>query len=112
MINIGFGANLILGFFIVLGVTILYFVRIVRPELSRDEDIFFTTIGLIYSCILMIHGWRLDPILLFSQVLLICTCLTAGWENIRLRGLIAKKVQDQFENSKNDASEKQDSEEK
>jgi hypothetical protein len=36
----------------------------------------------------MVHGWRLDPILLFSQVLIIVTVLVAGWENIRLRGLI------------------------
>lgn len=102
MINIGFGANLVLGFLFVLGVTMLYLVRIVRPELSRDEDIFFTTLGLIYSCILIIHGWRLDPILLFSQVLIICISLAAGWENIRLRGLVAKKAKDQIENSIND----------
>ena len=102
MINIGFGANLVLGFLLVLGVTILYLVRIVRPELSRDEDIFFTTLGLIYSCILIIHGWRLDPILLFSQVLIVSISLAAGWENIRLRGLVAKKVKDQFDNTTKD----------
>jgi hypothetical protein len=102
MINIGFGTNLVLGFLFVLGVTILYSVRIVRPELSRDEDIFFTTLGLIYSCILMIHGWRLDPILLFSQVLIIGISIAAGWENIRLRGLIAKKVRNQIETVIND----------
>ncbi len=102
MINIGFGANLVLGFLLVLGVTTLYLVRIVRPELSRDEDIFFTTLGLIYSCILIIHGWRLDPILLFSQVLIVSISLAAGWENIRLRGLVAKKVKDQFDNSTKD----------
>jgi hypothetical protein len=101
MINIGFGANLVLGFLFVLGVTILYLVRIVRPELSRDEDIFFTTLGLIYSSILIIHGWRLDPILLFSQVLIICISIAAGWENIRLRGLIAKKVKIQITDSPN-----------
>ena len=105
MINIRFGANLVLGFLLVLGVTILYLVRIVRPELSRDEDIFFTTLGLIYSCILIIHGWRLDPILLFSQVLIVSISLAAGWENIRLRGLVAKKVKDQFENSTRDYSD-------
>lgn len=102
MINIGFGTNLILGFLFALGVTIFYLVRIVRPELSRDEDIFFTTLGLIYSSILMIHGWRLDPILLFSQILIVGIILVAGWENIRLRGLIAKKVRDEIENSLND----------
>ena len=69
--------------------SLVYFLRNVKPEVARDEDIFFATIGLLYSCILMVHGWRLDPILLFSQVLIIITVLVAGWENIRLRGLIA-----------------------
>ena len=89
MINIGFGPNIILGFILGFGVTLLYLLRLVKPEVARDEDIFFATIGLLYSCILMVHGWRLDPILLFGQVLIIVTVLVAGWENIRLRGLIA-----------------------
>ena len=88
MINVSFGPNIFLGIIVSVGVLILYFLRNVKPEVARDEDIFFATIGLLYSCILMIHGWRLDPILLFSQVLIIVTVLVAGWENIRLRGLI------------------------
>ena len=89
MINFSFGLNIFLAIIVGIAVLILYFLRNVRPEVARDEDIFFATIGLLYSCILMIHGWRLDPILLFSQVLIILTVLVAGWENIRLRGLIA-----------------------
>lgn len=92
MINIAFGTNILLGFVLVLISTLVYFVRVIRPELSRDEDIFFTTLGLIYSCILIIHGWRLDPILLFSQVILVSVCLAASWENVRLRGLVAKGI--------------------
>ena len=89
MINFIFGPNIFLGLILALGVLLLYYLRLVKPEVARDEDIFFSTIGLLYSCILMVHGWRLDPILLFSQVLIIITVLVAGWENIRLRGLIA-----------------------
>ncbi len=89
MINFSFGPNIFLGIIMSFGALILYFLRNVKPELARDEDIFFATIGLLYSCILVIHGWRLDPILLFSQVLIVVTVLVAGWENIRLRGLIA-----------------------
>lgn len=74
----------------ILAVLVLYFLRNVKPEIARDEDIFFVTIGLLYSFILIIHGWRLDPILLFSQVLIILTAIIAGWENIRLRGLISR----------------------
>ena len=89
MINIGFGPNIILGFILGFGVTLLYLLRLVKPEVARDEDIFFATLGLLYSGILIIHGWRLDPILLFSQVLVITAVLAAGWENIRLRGVLA-----------------------
>lgn len=89
MINIGFGPNIFLGFILGIGVLLLYFLRIIKPEIARDEDIFFATIGLLYSGILVIHGWRLDPILLFSQVLMIISLLVAGWENIRLRGLLS-----------------------
>ena len=89
MINISLGPNIYLGLLVSIGVLLLYYLRVVKPEIERDEYIFFSTIGLLYSCILMVHGWRLDPILLFSQVLIITTVLVAGWENIRLRGLVA-----------------------
>ena len=88
MINISFSPNIILGIILIIGVTLLYLLRLVKPEVARDEDIFFATIGLLYSWILVVHGWRLDPILLFSQVLIITSLLVAGWENIRLRGLL------------------------
>ena len=90
MLNFVFSPNVLLGFILGSSVIILYFLRLVKPEVARDEDIFFATIGLLYSGILVIHGWRLDPILLFSQVLVITAVLAAGWENIRLRGLIFK----------------------
>jgi multisubunit Na+/H+ antiporter MnhF subunit len=88
MINISFGPNILLSCILGVAVIILYLLRVVRPEIARDEDIFFATIGLIYCCILVIHGWRLDPILLFSQILIVISLVAAGWENIRLRGLL------------------------
>ncbi len=100
MINIGFSLNILLGFILGFGVILLYLLRIVKPEVARDEDIFFATIGLLYSCILIVHGWRLDPILLFSQVLIIISLLVAGWENIRLRGLLSNFIE--FKNKKED----------
>ena len=100
MINIGFGPNIFLGFILGIGVLLLYFLRVIKPEIARDEDIFFATIGLLYSCILIVHGWRLDPILLFSQVLIILSLLVAGWENIRLRGLLSNLIK--FKNKKED----------
>lgn len=102
MINIGFGPNILLGLILGFGVILLYFLRVVKPEIARDEDIFFATIGLLYSCILIIHGWRLDPILLFSQVLSIISLLVAGWENIRLRGLLSNVIKFKNKQDNND----------
>jgi len=102
MINFSFGPNIFLGIIVSFGVLILYFLRNVKPEVARDEDIFFATIGFIYSCILMIHGWRLDPILLFSQVLSIISLLVAGWENIRLRGLLSNVIKFKNKQDNND----------
>jgi hypothetical protein len=78
MINFSFGPNIFLGISVTFGVLILYFLRNVKPKLQEMRISFFATIGLLYSCILMVHGWRLDPILLFSQVLIIVTVLVAG----------------------------------
>lgn len=88
MINIIFTPNMFLSGIFVIAILLLYGLRTVRPEISRDEDIFFVTIGLFYSGILAVHGWRLDPILVFSQGLIIITAIFAGWENIRLRGIV------------------------
>jgi len=70
MINIIFEPNILLAIMIGVVMAFLYFLSIVKPQIARDQDIFFATIGLLYSSILVIHGWRLDPILLFSQVLI------------------------------------------
>jgi hypothetical protein len=88
MINIMFGSNFLLGGIVLLGMILFYLLRFIRPAVARDEDIFFTSVGLLYGCIIIIHGWRLDPILIFSQVLLVGTLLSCGWENVRLRGFI------------------------
>jgi hypothetical protein len=40
---------------------------------------------------------EIRSILLFSQVLIIVTVLVAGWENIRLRGLIMAKLKKEKE---------------
>lgn len=87
MINIIFEPNIIIALLISLLMLLLYFLRIVKPEVARDQDIFFATLGFLYSSIIIIHGWRLDPILLLSQVLIICLLIPICWENIRLRAI-------------------------
>lgn len=95
MINIMFSPNILLAFLMLISFMVLFFIRAVKYNLSRDIDIFFTTLGLIYTAIILVHGWRLDPILLFSQILLLAILFSIGWENIRLRGMI-------FQNNKKD----------
>lgn len=90
MINFIFGPNSFLCGILGFAILLLYGLRKVEPKISREEDIFFVTTGFFYCGIMGVHGWRLDPILLFSQLLLIIMVLFAGWENIRLRGLIIK----------------------
>jgi len=100
MINVIFGPNFFLSGILAIAVMLLYGLRTVRPELAREEDIFFVTTGLFYCGILTVHGWRLDPILLFSQALIITAMLFAGWENIRLRGIVENYEQSKRKNKK------------
>jgi len=71
MINISYSPSFLLSVLLIIGLLLFYSLKIIRPEVSKEEDIFLTSLGLLYSCILIIHGWRLDPILFFSQVLLV-----------------------------------------
>ena len=45
MINVSFGPNIFLGIIVSIGVLILYFLRNVKPEVARDEDIFLQLSG-------------------------------------------------------------------
>lgn len=45
MINVSFGPNVFLSGILLFGVILLYGLRQVKPEISRDEDLFFVTIG-------------------------------------------------------------------
>lgn len=100
MINLGGGPSVILGFIVSLASIGLYLTRILRPNISKDQDILFMTIGLIYSSILIIHGWRLDPILIFSQILLVSITIFFCYENLNLRSITVKKKQLKFSRQK------------
>jgi len=93
MINIIVEPALLLGAIFALVMLFLYGLRFVNPDLSTDWDIFITTLGIVYSSIILIHGWRLDPILLFSQVLLIFITFSFCWILIRQREIIRRLVE-------------------
>ena len=91
-VNFGGGTHTLLGILLAVAGAALYFLRSVRPELSRDHDIFFAAIGLVCGIILIAQGWRLDPILEFGQVLLIGSTVFFAVESIRLRGIATEQA--------------------
>src|ERR687885_693893 len=92
MVNFGLNSASILGIFLIVAGAGLYFLRSVRPELSRDHDIFFAAIGLLCGFILLFQGWRLDPILQFGQFLLTASAIFFAVESIRLRGVATEQA--------------------
>ena len=92
MVNLGGGPAFILGLFLALAGAGLFFLRSVRPELARDYDIFFAAVGLLCGIILIFNGWRLDPILQFSQFLLTGTAIFFAFESVRMRGAATEQA--------------------
>jgi hypothetical protein len=92
MVNFGLNSASILGIFLAVAGAALYFMRSVRPELSRDHDIFFAAVGLLCGFILLFQGWRLDPILQFGQFLLTGSAIFFAVESIRLRSIATEQA--------------------
>lgn len=92
MVNFGLNSASILGIFLAVAGAGLYFLRSIRPELSRDHDIFFAAVGLLCGFILLFQGWRLDPILQFGQFLLTGSAIFFAVETIRLRGVATEQA--------------------
>lgn len=92
MVNFGLNSASLLGIFLAVAGASLYFLRTVRPELSRDHDIFFAAVGLLCGFILLFQGWRLDPILQFGQFLLTGSAIFFAVESIRLRGVATEQA--------------------
>lgn len=95
MINIIVEPVLLLGVCFAILMILLYCLRFIHADLATDWDIFITTLGIVYSSILVIHGWRLDPILLFSQVLLIFITFSFCWIVIRQREIIRRLIREE-----------------
>lgn len=92
MINTSFNLASIAGIVIAVAGAALYAIRSVRPELSRDHDIFFSAVGLLCGLILIFYGWRFDPIMQFGQILLTGATIFFAVENLRLRGVATEQA--------------------
>jgi Ycf66 protein N-terminus len=91
-INVGATPASFLGIFLAVAGAGLYFLRSVKPELARDYDIFFAAVGLLCGFILIFQGWRLDPILQFSQLLLVGSTVFFAYDSIRLRKIATEQA--------------------
>nr|QWW92522.1 hypothetical protein [Amphidium sp. 49156] len=85
MIHIELGPSTIVGIGLIIVGILSYALRIREPNVSRDYDSFFSSIGLLCGGILIFQGWRLDPILLLSQILLSGTAIFFIAESLYLR---------------------------
>ena len=57
----------------------------------------YIILGLLYVVIVLGHGWRLDPILIFGQYLLFIMNLAVLLDNVRLRRIFQLEYWDLFE---------------
>ncbi|WP_448565016.1 Ycf66 family protein [Trichothermofontia sp.] len=92
MVNLGLNPASLLGIALAGAGLGLYVLRSIRPELSRDHDIFFAAVGLVSGLILLFQGWRLDPILQFGQFLVAGSAIFFAVESIRLRGVATEQA--------------------
>ena len=92
MIHMELGPSTIVGVGLSLIGFILYLVKTKKPDVSRDYDLFFSSVGLLCGGILIFQGWRLDPILLLCQILSSATAIFFIGESLWLRGTKSKNI--------------------
>ena len=63
----------------------LWQIRQTKPWISKDYDVVISCISLLVGGILIFQGWRLDPLLLFGQLMTTGAALSFAVEALRLR---------------------------
>lgn len=79
------GPSTLIGISLTIVGLILYLIRTKKTEVSRDYDLFFSSVGVLCGGILIFQGWRLDPILLLCQILSSGTAIFFIGESLWLR---------------------------
>ena len=88
MLNLIFTPPVLLAFIIscfLVGLSLIKYLR--GASLVRKVDAIYAILGFAYLVILLAHGWRLDPILIFAQCLLFGMSALTLIDNLRLRKL-------------------------
>ena len=94
MVNVDFGPGTVLGFGLIAGGYLLVQARAFKPEVSRDLDIFLSSVVMMSGGILVFQGWRLDPILLFAQGSVVAVALSFALETFKLREIEFREEQE------------------
>ncbi|CAG9467015.1 unnamed protein product [Pedinophyceae sp. YPF-701] len=95
MVNVDLGPATVLGASLVgLGV-VLYQVRLGRPAISRDYDVVFSSMSVLVGGILIFQGWRLDPLLMFGELLTAGVAVAFAVEALSLRSELTEALQEQ-----------------
>jgi len=85
LVNVDISPSVILGVTFLVGGVGLIQLRAIRPQISKDKDIVFSSVALLCGGILVFQGWRLDPLLLFGQLLTAGVAASFALEALSLR---------------------------
>ncbi len=97
MIHMELAPSTLLGLCLTIAGILLYLIRIKKKTLSRDYDLFFSSVGCLCGGILIFQGWRLDPILLLCQMMSGGTAIFFIAETVWLRNIYIEKEQINFD---------------
>jgi len=97
MIHMELAPSTLLGLCLAMAGIFLYFIRIKKKKVSRDYDLFFSSVGFLCGGILIFQGWRLDPILLLCQMMSGVTAIFFITETLWLRNIQIKNQNNNFD---------------
>ncbi|PRW58772.1 putative chloroplast RF66 [Chlorella sorokiniana] len=85
MVNVDVSPSVVLGVGLIGAGVSLWQIRRVKPWISKDYDVVVSCISLLVGGILIFQGWRLDPLLLFGQLMTTGAAVSFAIEALRLR---------------------------
>ena len=91
MVNVDMSPSVILGVGLIGSGVSLWQIRQSKPWISKDYDVVVSCISLLVGGILIFQGWRLDPLLLFGQLMTTGAALSFAVEALRLRSELYKQ---------------------
>lgn len=97
MIHMELAPSTLLGLCLAIAGIFLYFIRMKKKQISRDYDLFFSSVGFLCGGILIFQGWRLDPILLLCQMMSGVTAIFFITETLWLRNIQIENQKHNFD---------------